>query len=185
MAKGCRIIRGCSHHLFSNAAFCHSDFGRSSDQTFIDISRFRADVIPLVDGDKSGDGYIESLEQRDVSPGEGNSIWRWGRSRVSGWWILQPAIAAPGPGLSTLLGSSRRDLKNLQDALAARKDDRQLRENLCWEALDNRSCECRHGNFLEDLASIAAGSPPKDPQWVSATRSSGLKVFTARHIASA
>lgn len=154
-------------------------------ETFIDISRFRADVIPLVDGDKSGDGYIESLEQATFLPAR---VIRYGNGAAVeclAAWILQPAIAAPGAALSALLGSSRRDLRGLQDALVARKDDRQLRENLCWEALDNPSCAIRAGHFLEDLASIASGSPPKDPQWVSVSRASGLTVFTASHIARA
>lgn len=154
-------------------------------ETFIDISRFRADVIPLVDGDQSGDGYIASLEQATFPPARIIQYGTGAAVECLGAWILQPALAAPGPVLATLLGTSRHDLRSLQKVLAAKKDDRQLRENLCWEALDNGSCAIRAGNFLEDLAAIAAGSSPKDPQWVSATRSSGLRVFTARHIARA
>jgi hypothetical protein len=79
----------------------------------------------------------------------------------------------------------RKNLKNLQDVLAARKDDRQLRENLCWEALDTPACALRAGSFLEDVARIAGGLLPKDSHWVRETRASGIPLFKARHIANA
>ena len=38
---------------------------------------------------------------------------------------------------------------------------------MCWEALDKSACALRAGKFLEDLSRIAAGLPPKIPNWVT------------------
>lgn len=152
--------------------------------TVAEISRFRGDLIALVDGDDEGDKYVASLEQGARPPAK---IIQYGADAAVeclSAWILESALAAPGPVLSSLL-PLHRNLKSLQAALAAHKDDRQLRENLCWEALDTSACAVRAGNFLEDVARIAAGLPPNDSHWVSETRASGIPLFKACHIASA
>lgn len=152
--------------------------------TIAEIARFRADVIALVDGDSSGDGYVASLEQAACHPAKIIQYGAGAAIECLSAWILEPALTAPGPVLSTLL-PLHRNLKNLQDELAARKDDRQLRENLCWEALDTPACALRAGDFLEDVARIAGGLLPKDSHWVSETRASGIHLFKACHIANA
>jgi len=152
--------------------------------TIAEIGRFRADVIALIDGDSSGDGYVASLEQAACHPAKIIQYGAGAAIECLSAWILEPALAAPGPVLLSLL-PPRKNLKNLQDVLAARKDDRQLRENLCWEALDTPACALRAGSFLEDVARIAGGLLPKDSHWVRETRASGIPLFKARHIANA
>lgn len=152
--------------------------------TIGEIGRFRADVIALIDGDSSGDGYVASLEQAACHPAKIIQYGAGAAIECLSAWILQPALDAPGPVLSNLL-PLHRNLKNLQDVLAKRKDDRQLREDLCWEALDTAACALRAGNFLEDVARIAADLPPKDSHWVRETRASGISLFRACHIANA
>jgi hypothetical protein len=150
--------------------------------TVVEIGRFRADVIALVDGDSTGDGYVVSLEQAACHPARIIQYGSGAAIECLSAWILEPALAAPGPVLSGLL-PLHRNLKTLQDVLAARKDDRQLREQLCWEALDTPACALRAGNFLEDVARIAAGLLPRDSHWVNESRTSGIPLFKAGHIA--
>jgi putative ATP-dependent endonuclease of the OLD family len=153
--------------------------------TMVEISRFRADAIALVDGDASGDAYICSLEQATCRP---TKIIQYGVGAAVeclSAWILEPALPAAGAVLSSLLSRSQRNLRGLQSALASRKNDRQLREDLCWEAIETPACAIRAGEFLGDLACIAADSPPKDSHWLIVTRASGLRVFKAQQIASA
>jgi hypothetical protein len=152
--------------------------------TIAEIGRFREDVVALIDGDPSGNGYVASLEQAACHPAKIIQYGAGAAIECLSAWILEPALASPGPELSALL-PWHKTLKNLQDQLAARKDDRQLRENLCWEALDTPACALRAGNFLEDVARIAAGLLPKDSHWVRETRASGIPLFKACHIANA
>jgi putative ATP-dependent endonuclease of OLD family len=150
--------------------------------TLAEIARFRGDAIALIDGDLEGDQYIAALEQASLRPAK---IIRYGTDAAVECltaWILEPALSKPTPFLAELLSASQPTLKALQRALFARKEDRLLRENLCWEALETPACAVRAGSFLEDIARIAIGSEPKDPQWVKVARPSGLSLFTAGHI---
>ena len=151
-------------------------------ETIAEIGRFRSDAIALVDGDSAGDAYVSLLEQAQVRPAQ---ILQYGHNAAAeclSAWILEPALQAPGPILSGLLTSQQRTLKHLQNVLVGRRGDRQLREDLCWEALDTPACAVRAGKFLEDVACIAVGSSPKDPQWVMSTCSTGVNLFTAKQI---
>jgi hypothetical protein len=152
--------------------------------TIAEIGRFREDVVALIDGDSSGDGYVAALEQAPCHPAKIIQFGADAAIECLSAWILEPALSTPGPLLSAFL-TRQKTLKNLQDELATRKDDRQLRENLCWEALDTPACALRAGNFLEDVARIAAGLLPKDSHWVTETRASGIPLFKATHIANA
>jgi putative ATP-dependent endonuclease of the OLD family len=152
--------------------------------TIAEINRFRTDAIALVDGDTTGDAYIICMEQATCRP---TNIIQYGVGAAVEClcaWILEPALSAPGAVLSNLLTTSQRSLGSLQAILVSKKDDRQLREDLCWEAIETPACALRAGQFLEDIACIAAGSPPKDSRWTSTTLASGTRLFKANHIAS-
>jgi putative ATP-dependent endonuclease of OLD family len=140
-------------------------------ETIAEIGRFRSDAIALIDGDQAGDEYVSMLEKAQVHPAQIIQYGTGAASECLSARILEPALTAPGPILSNLLMSQQRNLKQLQRALIARKDDRQLREDLCWEALDTPACAVRAGRFLEDISCIATGSSPKEPQWLTTTRS--------------
>jgi len=153
--------------------------------TISEIGRFRADAIALVDGDTSGDGYITSLEQSTCCP---QKIIQYGKNAAVeclSAWILEPSLKAPGPVLLRLLSQKQRNVRELQDVLASTKNDKQLREDLCWEAEENPLCAIRAGQFLEDVAQIAANSSPKNTDWKLTARASGVSLFTANHITKA
>ncbi len=97
-------------------------------------------------------------------------------------WILEPCLTAPGPALAWLLRTaSQRTLRDLQLALVGEKQNIALREALAWEALDTADAVKRAGEFLQDLALIAAGSAPTNPAWTTSVRS-GITVYTATHV---
>jgi hypothetical protein len=154
-------------------------------ESFQEISKFRLDAIPVVDGDTAGAGYLDELISATPSP---SKVVRYGDGAATeclAAWILEPALAAPGSALGTLLPSpANRTLRGLQDALAdgTAKKDRELRENLVWESLPTVECCNRAGEFFHDLAAIAFGEPPKNSGWTDDARPNGTKVFTAAHI---
>ncbi|MDP3012667.1 MAG: AAA family ATPase, partial [Candidatus Subteraquimicrobiales bacterium] len=124
------------------------------NESFQEISKFRPDAIPVIDGDTAGDGYLDNLTSTTPPP---MKIIRYGiRAAVEclSAWILEPALAAPGEALASLLPDGSRTLKNLQDALFASKKDRELRENLVWESLGTDECCKRASEFFHDLAAI-------------------------------
>lgn len=154
-------------------------------ESFQEISKFRPDAIPVVDGDTAGAGYLEQLISAIPSP---SKVVRYGDGAGTEYlaaWILEPALAKPGSALSKLLPSrANRTLRALQDALAdgTAKKNRELRENLVWESLPTVECCNRAGEFFHDLAAIAFGEPPKNSSWTDDVRPNGTKVFTAAHI---
>jgi len=154
-------------------------------ETFQEISRFRPDAIPIVDGDANGDKYVSQLLGSSPHP---SVIIRFGEHAATeclAAWVLEPALAGPGQILLSLLpNQTERALKNLQDALVdtTNKKDRELRENLVWEALDTNECCRRATEFFHDLAAIAYGESQKNPGWSEETESNGAKVFTASHV---
>jgi predicted ATP-dependent endonuclease of OLD family len=151
--------------------------------TFKELSRFRPDAVPLVDGDPQGTDYLAQLEQLAMKP---MRVIRYGTEAAVeclAAWVLEPALAAPGPALQSLFSSTAsRTLKALQEALYAAKDKYQIREDLAWCVVDSPACVERAGDFMQDLASIASGSNPNSPGWQWQTRPSGVVVFTATHI---
>lgn len=153
--------------------------------SFREISKFRPDAIPVVDGDTAGAGYLDQLMSATSSP---SKIVRYGDGAGTEYlaaWILEPALAGAGNVLSTLVPSpASRTVRALQDALAdgTVKKDRELRENLVWESLATAKCCNRACEFFNDLAAIAFGEPPKNAAWSVETKPGGTKVFTAAHI---
>ena len=154
-------------------------------ESFQEISKFRPDAIPLVDGDTAGAGYLEQLISATPLP---SKVLRYGDGAATeclAAWILEPALAAPGSALGTLLPSpANRTLRGLQSALVngTAKKDRELRENLVWESLPTVECCNRAGEFFNDLGAIAFGEPPRNPGWTVDARPNGTTVFTASHI---
>jgi len=152
-------------------------------ETLQEVAKFRSDAVPIIDGDSAGDEYLSQLHAATPAP---KTIIRYGKDAAVeclSAWILEPALAAPGSILATLLPDPNgRTLKNLQDILIAHKKDRELRENLAWESLDSlESCK-RACEFFHDVAAIAVRAKPNNPDW---TRDSGDKrdsVFVASHI---
>jgi hypothetical protein len=154
-------------------------------ESFREISKFRPDAIPVVDGDAAGTGYLDQLSSATPSP---SKVIRYGDNAGTEYlaaWLLEPALAAPGNALGGLLsGPANRNLRGLQAVLADSdaKKDRELRENLVWESLATAECCNRACEFFHDLAAIAFGEQLKNPGWTVETRTSGTKVFTATHI---
>ena len=154
-------------------------------ESFQEISKFRPDAIPVVDGDAAGAGYLEQLSSATPAP---SKVIRYGDGAGTEYlaaWILEPALPAPGNALGGLLSNpATRTLRGLQDALAdgTAKKDRELRENLVWESLATAECCKRACEFFHDLAAIGFGDQPKNVGWTVDTGSSGAKVFTASHI---
>lgn len=152
-------------------------------ETFQEISKFRPDAIPVIDGDPQGSDFLSRLTSTTPVP---TKIIRYGDNAAVeclSAWILEPALATPGETLARLLpDSTSRTLKNLQDALNASKKDRELRENLVWESLSSEQCCNRACQFFHDLAAIAFDGTLKNTSWKKETGANGIPIFTATHI---
>jgi putative ATP-dependent endonuclease of OLD family len=155
-------------------------------ESFQEISKFRPDAIPVIDGDPTGDSYLERLTSTTPTP---TKIVRYGDNAAVeclSAWILEPALAKPGEVLARLLPNSNggRTLRSLQDALiaSASKKDRELHENLVWESLNSDECCQRACEFFHDLAVIAFGGSLKNAAWQTEVRTNGTSVFTAAYI---
>lgn len=152
-------------------------------ESFQEVAKVRPDVIPVIDGDSAGDDYLARLRAVTTSP---TKIIRYGGNAAIeclAAWILEPALAAPGAALTTLLSDpTSRTLKNLQNALINNKKDSELRENLVWESLDATECCERACEFFHDIAAIAADAKQKNANWQMTNMDGRLSVFTASHI---
>jgi len=140
-------------------------------------------VIPLIDGDGAGDDYLAGLCSATPPPAKVIQLGNDAAIECLSAWILEPALADPGNALRELLpNSEKRNLKNLQDALINKKKDRELRENLVWESLDNAECCTRACEFFHDIAAIALGESLKNPGWENKNETNGVVVFVASHV---
>lgn len=154
-------------------------------ESYREISKFRPDAIPILDGDASGVGYLNELISATPAPSLVISYGDRAGTECLAAWIFEPALSAPGKVLGGLLSSpSKQTLRDLQAALAdgTAKKDRELRENLVWESLATVECCNRACEFFHDLAAIAFGDQLMNPGWTIDTKPSGTKVFTAAHI---
>jgi putative ATP-dependent endonuclease of the OLD family len=151
-------------------------------ETYLELSQFRPDAVPFVDGDTSGQSKVqrmlsESLPSKIIQLGESAGV------EYLSAWILEPALKNPSAELATLLPEpSERTLKCLQRVLSARKKDFELHENLAWECTNTHQCVTRAAEFLYDTGLITAGDKPKNAGWVIETFPSGTSVFRATHI---
>lgn len=151
--------------------------------TFQEVAKFRPDAIPIIDGDSAGAIYVSQIGTGKPTP---TKIVRYGDDAAVehlAAWILEPALQSPGDNLATLLPDpNSRTLKNLQRALVDKKKDRELRENLAWEALDSKDCCSRACEFFHDLSKIAARETPQNAGWIVTLEQSGISISTASHI---
>jgi putative ATP-dependent endonuclease of the OLD family len=152
--------------------------------TWTEIAQFRPDVVSLVDGDSVGVDYASQLTSLTPPPKRTIRLGADGEIEHLAAWIIEPALSNPGPILGSLLPDpAKRSLKDLTNALFARKKDRELHENLAWEALENTQCAMRAGEFINDIAAIASGQTPSNAYWSVETPVTNSEVFIANHIA--
>jgi hypothetical protein len=151
-------------------------------ESFREIAQFRPDAIPIIDGDSSGGYYMADLIDGAPAPAK---IIRYGeRAAVEclSAWILEPALISPGNSLQTLLKGNAPSLINLQKALIDKKKDREMHENLVWEALIKDACCKRACEFLHDIAVIASDGVPTNPGWSSHEERNGTLIYVATHV---
>ncbi|MGI9067188.1 MAG: ATP-dependent nuclease [Pyrinomonadaceae bacterium] len=154
--------------------------------TWTEIAQFRPDVVAFVDGDSTGITYANQLTSLTPPPKRTIRLGTDGEIEHLSAWIIEPALANPGPTLSNLLPDSRkRSITDLSSALFGRKKDRELHENLAWEALENSQCAIRAGEFVNDIAAIASGQNPSNTNWSTETPVLGSQLFVANHISKA
>jgi len=151
-------------------------------ESFREIARFRPDAVPVLDGDDSGAAYLADLVAGSPAPAK---IIRYGdRAAVEclSAWILEPALSSPGSVMTALLEGSALTLRNLQNALIAKKKDRELHESIVWESLSTDACSERACEFLHDLATIASDNKPINAGWNSSRQANGTMVYVASHV---
>lgn len=153
--------------------------------TYVEVLRFNGNVLPIVDGDQQGQGYLDALCSINPSP---KNIVRLGQSagiEMLAAWVLEPSLVTPGPALTGLLKScANPQLRDLQRALIVEtnKKNRELHENLAWEILNNEASLTRAREFLADLTSIFAQSTAKTSGWQQSTAPSGVCIHVATHV---
>lgn len=146
--------------------------------TFLEISQFRPDAIPFLDGDSDGEGYLQQLRRAFTRP---TKVLRLGDNagiECLSAWILEPSLNAPGDQLARILGKRARTLKELQIALFEVKSDREVHESIAWEAQEQPDCMKRVASFLGDVNAIAAGGVPNGRVWELGD-TDDIQVFTA------
>jgi putative ATP-dependent endonuclease of the OLD family len=151
-------------------------------ESFREIARFRPDAIPVIDGDAAGTAYLTDLSNGSPVPAK---VVRYGdRAAVEclSAYILEPSLRSPGPAIGALLGDSTPTLHNLQDALIAKKKDREMHESIAWESLMVDACCERACEFLHDLAAIATNGVPTNSGWQSHSETNGIMVHVASHV---
>ena len=84
--------------------------------------------------------------------------------------------------MTALLEGSTPTLRNLQNALIAKKKDRELHESIVWESLSTDACSKRACEFLHDLAAIASNNKPINAGWSSSSQANGTMVYVASHV---
>ncbi len=155
-------------------------------ETYVEVARFHTNILPLVDGDDPGRGYADKLRALPVPPRRIAQLGEGAGAEILAAWILEPCLNNAGSWLKKLLpDDSKRTLKGLQHALETAKKDRELRENLVWEALGTKASVERAADFLRDLADILALRKPRSGDWQEMIDASGPCTYIARHICKA
>jgi hypothetical protein len=149
---------------------------------FAELERFRADAVPVVDGDSAGDVYVSALTALRTPP---RAIAQFGAGaaiEALSAWILEPCLTKPGVCMSSLLREAgATNAGELRRILVDKKKDMELRENLAWEAVENPRSVARAAEFISDLSLIASGHIPINVAWLP--RSIGpTTVYRASHI---
>jgi putative ATP-dependent endonuclease of OLD family len=150
--------------------------------SFAELQRLRPDVLPLIDGDTAGDGYVSTLTALACAPRTLVQLGSGAAIEALSAWILEPCLAKPGSYLSALLHQAgATDVDNLRKILVDKKKDMELRENLAWEAIENHASVARAAEFLGDLCLIAAGNSPVNSAWAGQMEGT-TTVYRAKHI---
>jgi hypothetical protein len=153
--------------------------------TYSEVARFSTNILPIVDGDSPGEDYLKRLCKLSPRPrhilrlGDGAGI------EFVAAWVLEPALSNPGRTLSHLLSQTGpSDVKKLQRALtlSTNKKDRELREGLAAEALENPICVSRAAEFFADISAILSDAKPRNKGWKEIMDATGSKVHVACHI---
>jgi len=153
--------------------------------TYIEIMKFQKNAIPMVDGDSAGQEYISSLLRCDNLPSLIITLGNNAAVECLSAWLLEPALSNPEECLKEILPDSQdRNLKKLQDKLceSPNKKNRELRENLVWEAINNSDCQVRVQEFMNDISALASGESPINQGWQIRTINGNIKIATANHI---
>jgi hypothetical protein len=153
-------------------------------ETFLNISRLRKDAIPFVDGDTAGKGYVEALDGVATKPKVIIQLGNDAGIEYLAAWILEPSLTCPKPSVESLLPDPvDRTLKNLQKAVADKKKDMALAEELAWEALDTPACAVRLTQFFSEMSTLINQTVPKQQtNWTFEQRASGIIVWHADFI---
>jgi hypothetical protein len=155
----------------------------SVGEIFPEVARLRPDAVAIVDGDSGGDAHLATLAKSKIPP---KITIQWGSGAAIecvAAWVLEPALAMPGPLLAGLLPDpATRTLKALQQALCDSKKTRELHEGLVWEALNAPSCGIRAAELFNDIAAIMNQENATNPGWKKQIHTSGLEPWTASHI---
>jgi putative ATP-dependent endonuclease of OLD family len=152
--------------------------------TYVEVARFNATVLPMVDGDPEGQKYRDKLCELKSPPKQIVQLGEKAAMEVLVAWLLEPCLSNPGPFMTALVPQATgRNMKALQRALEAHKKDRDLHENLMAEALENSVCASRAAEFFMDLSLIVAGTQPKNAGWKQLTPTArGTTAYIATHI---
>lgn len=149
-------------------------------RTFSELKRFRADMLPLVDGDKTGDQYVDQLTSLAHPPNRIAQLGKGAGMECLIAYIAEPLLDTPGAAMQGLLASmTNKSVKELRRALVDRKKDFDLAEHLSWEAAENARCLERIKAFFKDLGDVSRGQVPQ--RWTSDKRGTS-QVFIAQHI---
>jgi len=142
-------------------------------ETYLEVARFNSSVVPIVDGDPQGEMHLNRLCTLTPPPGNVVRLGAGAGIEFLAAWVLEPSLSNPGAALKNLLPTpAERNLKELQRTLVVEtnKKDRELRENLASEALDNSMCVSRATEFLADISAIFAQTPVKGAGWNQSVR---------------
>lgn len=151
-------------------------------ESFREIARFRPDSVPVLDGDDAGAAYLSDLVAGSPAPAK---IIRYGNMAAVeclSAWILEPALSSPGSVMAVLLNGAEPTLRNLQNALIAKKKDRELHENIVWESMATGACCERACEFFHDLAAIASNHSTLNAGWSNSSQANGTMAYIASHV---
>ena len=153
-------------------------------ETLLEISQFRPDAVPILDGDGAGNEKIKTILSSS-SPSRIVQLGVDAGAECLSSWILEPSLGAPGRAMVDLLpDTNERTLRSLQRALSRSqvKKDLELHEDLAWECANNESCILRAAEFLYDVSLIARGNTPTHRAWIVENRTISTTIFRADHI---
>jgi putative ATP-dependent endonuclease of the OLD family len=152
-------------------------------ETYAEVARLRPDAVPIVDGDAGGDSHLMALSKLPNPPRLSIRFGTDAAIECLAAWVLEPALLHAGPRLLQLLPDPKeRQLRFLQKALIGEKKDRDLREALTWEAIEQPQCGARAAEFFNDVAALKNGDKAENAGWTKQNHNSGMEVWVSGHI---